>query len=64
MSTEEARMLIELDEHGVLLITMNRPRKKNAFDETQWDALASALVDAQADPRVAVVVLTGAGGPS
>jgi len=62
MSTEEARMLIELDEHGVLLITMNRPRKKNAFDETQWDALASALVDAQADPRVAVVVLTGAGG--
>lgn len=56
------RMLQELDEHGVLLITMNRPEKKNAFDEEQWDALTSALREAETDPRVAVVVLTGAGG--
>ncbi|MAG30523.1 MAG: enoyl-CoA hydratase [Deltaproteobacteria bacterium] len=60
--SEESRMITELDEHGVLLITMNRPRKKNAFDDRQWDALAEALSEADADPRVAVVVLTGAGG--
>lgn len=59
---EESRMLTELDEHGVLLITMNRPHKKNAFDDPQWDALADTLRSAEADPRVAVVVLTGAGG--
>jgi enoyl-CoA hydratase/carnithine racemase len=59
---EEARMLTELDEAGVLLITMNRPHKKNAFDEIQWDAFVDALRAADADPRVAVVVLTGAGG--
>lgn len=59
---EESRMLTELDEQGVLLITMNRPHKKNAFDDPQWDALAEALRAAEADPRVAVVVLTGAGG--
>jgi enoyl-CoA hydratase/carnithine racemase len=58
----ESRMLTELDEHGVLLITMNRPEKKNAFDDRQWDALLDALNQANADPRVAVVVLTGAGG--
>ena len=60
--SDEARVLQELDEHGVLLITLNRPKKKNAFDDTQWDALASALRAADADPAVAVVVLTGAGG--
>jgi enoyl-CoA hydratase/carnithine racemase len=59
---DETRMLTELDEHGVLLITMNRPKKKNAFDDPQWDALADQLRRAEVDPRVAVVVLTGADG--
>ena len=56
------RVLTELNEDGVLLITFNRPEKKNAFDEQQWHEAAAALRDAQTDPRVAVVVLTGAGG--
>ena len=60
--SEESRVLTELDDEGVLLVTMNRPEKKNAFDEDQWDAFCQALRDAEADPRVAVVVLTGAGG--
>ncbi len=61
-TNDEARMLKTLDEHGVLLLTMNRPARKNAFDEAQWDALTDALREAEADPRVAVVLLTGAGG--
>ena len=60
--SDKTRVLTELDEHGVQLITLNRPEKKNAFDDPQWDAFAQALRDAEADPRVAVVVLTGAGG--
>lgn len=60
--SEDSRVLCELDDHGVLLVTLNRPEKKNAFDDPQWDALANALAEAEADPRVAVVVLTGAGG--
>jgi len=51
-----------LDEEGVLLLTLDRPARKNAFDEAQWDALAASLDRAREDPRVAVVVLTGAGG--
>ena len=60
--SEPERILTELDEHGVLLITLNRPKKKNAFDDPQWDAFSAALREAENDPRVAVVVLTGAGG--
>jgi enoyl-CoA hydratase/carnithine racemase len=60
--SDESRMLTKIDEHGVSLITMNRPEKKNAFDERQWDAFCDALRAADKDPRVAVVVLTGAGG--
>ena len=60
MSSSE-KVLRELDEEGVLLITLNRPRRKNAFDNEQWDGLAAALDEAREDPKVAVVVLTGAG---
>lgn len=62
MSSTEARILKELDDEGVLLLTLNRPRRKNAFDEEQWDSLADAIREANQDPRVAVVLLTGAGG--
>jgi len=55
-------ILKELDEHGVLLVTLNRPRRKNAFDDPQWDGLAAALREAREDPAVAVMVVTGAGG--
>ena len=46
---------------GVLLLTLNRPKKKNAFNDPQWDGFRDALNDAREDPAVAVVVLTGAG---
>jgi len=59
--SEEATVLTELDADGVLLVTLNRPKRKNAFNEAQWDALAAALDAAREDPRVAVVALHGAG---
>jgi enoyl-CoA hydratase/carnithine racemase len=48
-------------EDGVLLLTLNRPEKKNAFNDPQWDGLRDALNEAREDDRVAVVLLTGAG---
>jgi enoyl-CoA hydratase/carnithine racemase len=54
-------VLQHLDEHGVLLLTWNRPRKKNAFNDAQWDAAGQALLQARDDGRVAAVVVTGAG---
>jgi enoyl-CoA hydratase/carnithine racemase len=54
-------VLCELDDEGVLLVTLNRPEKKNAFHDPQWDGLRDALNDAREDARVAVMVVTGAG---
>ena len=53
---------IETPAAGVRLITLNRPHKKNAFDDAQWDGFADALRAASADEDVAVAIVTGAGG--
>lgn len=60
--SDEAPVLSQLNDDGVLLVTLNRPRRKNAFDDPQWDGLRDALDGARANPAVAVVVVTGAGG--
>lgn len=52
----------ELDADGVLRVTLDRPERKNAFDEAQWDDAARALAAARDDGRVACLVITGAGG--
>jgi enoyl-CoA hydratase/carnithine racemase len=51
----------EVAEH-VATIRLNRPRRKNAFTLEMIDTWANALIDAERDPGVRVVVLTGAGG--
>ena len=44
------------------VITLNRPRKKNALDRSIRDALPAAIEAAREDDSVRCVVLTGAGG--
>lgn len=46
---------------GVLLLTLNRPERRNAFNDLQYDDLRGALAEAQQDEGVRVVVITGAG---
>jgi enoyl-CoA hydratase len=48
-------------EHGVLLITLNRPEKYNAADEEMHGELARVWNDVSADPDTRVAVITGAG---
>lgn len=47
---------------GVCHLVLNRPEKKNAFDSEQWVALTEALLAAQEDDGVRVVLISGAGG--
>jgi enoyl-CoA hydratase/carnithine racemase len=54
-------VLIEIGE-GVALLTMNRPQRRNAFNDQQYDDLAAALARVQEDDAVGVAVITGAGG--
>ena len=46
---------------GVATITLNRPEKLNAFNDEMLKALEGALKQAEKDPAVRCVVITGAG---
>jgi len=46
---------------GIAKITINRPRVRNAFTPLTVDEMMHALNDARFDPKIGVVILTGAG---
>ena len=46
---------------GVATITLNRPERMNAFNDTMVSEWAAALEDARVDRDVRVVIVTGAG---
>ena len=47
-------------ERGVQIIELSRPDKKNAFTGAMYHQLREALVAADADQSVSVILLTGA----
>lgn len=55
------QLTFERREHGVLLITIDRPEKYNAADEGMHTELATVWRDVAADPETRVAVITGAG---
>ena len=62
MSTESSEPILRVERLGrVCLLTLNRPKALNAFNDDLYDALCIALDDAATSPDVAVVVLTGSG---
>src|SRR6476646_4723793 len=46
---------------GVMTLTLQRPEKKNALTGAMYDALSDALVRAEADASVRVVLFQGEG---
>ena len=54
-------ILYEKQRSGVL-ITLNRPNALNAMNQDLLNELDSALAEAESDPEIRAVVLTGAGG--
>ena len=53
-------ILTEVDD-TIGLLTLNKPERHNALDETLVGELSSALLALEADPRVRVVVLSATG---
>ena len=49
------------DQEGVRTITLNRPEKKNAFDQSMYPMLASILEAAQKDENIKVFLMSRAG---
>ncbi|HWN10490.1 MAG TPA: enoyl-CoA hydratase-related protein [Pyrinomonadaceae bacterium] len=60
MSDENLPILYEVD-GAVARLTLNRPEKKNALNDTLIAGLKQSLQQASADDRVRVVVIAGAG---
>lgn len=56
-----ADLLVEKQD-GVLVLTMNRPARKNAMTLKMFGRMADAWAEASADPEVRCIVLTGADG--
>lgn len=48
-------------ENGIMIITLNRPEKKNAFNDEMINLWVNALEEAQQNDDVNVIVITGAG---
>ena len=55
-------VLLEERHEGLLVLTMNRPERRNALDPELTLALRDAVLAAAHDEAVRAVVLTGAGG--
>jgi enoyl-CoA hydratase len=56
-------MSVKLEARGaVLVVTIDRPGRRNAVDRPTADALEAAFREFEDDPALAVAVLTGAGG--
>jgi enoyl-CoA hydratase/carnithine racemase len=61
--TNTARGTVLEERDGrVLVLTLNRPQQRNAFNRQMWHELRDALRDAQDDPGVRAVIVTGAPG--
>jgi enoyl-CoA hydratase len=57
----DQHLLVERD-GPVLVVTMNRPERRNALSASMMDGLEAAWDEVNANPEVRVAVLTGAGG--
>ncbi len=53
--------LLAVLEDGILMLTLNRPEARNAMSGAMTAALAEQLANAELDPDVRCLVLTGAG---
>jgi len=55
-------VLYEIDEEGIVLLTLNRPELRNPISDAEMiEALLAALARLELDPKARVAILTGAG---
>jgi enoyl-CoA hydratase/carnithine racemase len=58
----EADILVDQDAAGIVIVSLNRPPKRNAISLTMWRRLAQLFGDFAERPDVRAVVLSGTGG--
>lgn len=61
MTDQDPAVLLSIDDDGIAEIRFNRPARLNVLDVETANALHDRVVDATADPRVRVIVLSAEG---
>lgn len=61
MTNEDMREIVTEQQDGIMQIRIQRPEKKNALTLAMYAGLTAALTEAERDPAIRVVVLTGNG---
>src|SRR3974377_1661562 len=61
-SNEPAPATLVDRSEGLVTITFNRPRKKNALTAENWTVLSEVLTELETDPSTRALILTGADG--
>jgi len=54
-------VIVSRSESGIVTVTLNRPKKKNAIDFPMWQRLTDVFREVSQNPADRVLVLTGAG---
>ncbi|MDQ2650486.1 MAG: enoyl-CoA hydratase [Actinomycetota bacterium] len=62
MNFADLTAVLAEQEGGLLTVTLNRPKRKNAISAAMWNELDALFTHAAVDPSVRAVVLTGAEG--
>ena len=57
----ESEVIISID-NGVLTITLNRPKARNAASKALAEGVSAAIDQLESDPDLRVAIVTGAGG--
>ena len=58
---EDQHLLVERD-GPVMVLTMNRPERRNALSPSMMEGMSAAWDEINANPDIRVAILTGAGG--
>lgn len=59
--SDENPVLLEISPDGVAMVILNRPQRKNAFDETMVEALSEVFETLRVSETVRIVFVKGAG---
>jgi len=59
--TQDKRLTVETDSHGICTLSLNNPEKHNAFDDVLIASLCSTLSEIEKDDAVRILVLSGKG---
>ncbi len=62
MGEEDNELLVERNEAGVVTLTINRPRRKNAIPAYMWEKLRAVFQEVRESAGDRVLVITGAEG--